>query len=84
MLRPTMKIEVYAQSFCPFCRAAVELLESRDIPFTHHQMDGRDAELAEKKREYGHGTIPIVIVDGELIGGYQELLQLENAGKLTA
>lgn len=79
-----MKIEVYSQSYCPFCRAALELLESRGVPFTLHQMDGRDAELAEKKRELGHRTIPIVLVDGELIGGYQELAALERSGGLQA
>ena len=79
-----MKIEIYTQSFCPFCRAALELLESRDIEYTHHLMDGKNSELAAIKRERGHSTIPIVLVDGELIGGYQELLKLDSDGLLQA
>jgi glutaredoxin len=79
-----MKIEIYTQSYCPFCRAAIELLESSGVEYTHHSMDGKDAELAEVKRERSHSTIPIVLVDGELIGGYQELMKLEADGQLQA
>ena len=77
-----MNLEIYTQSYCPFCRAALELLEAAGIDFVHHQMDGKDAELNDAKRQHNHPTIPIVLVDGQLIGGYQELMALEASGKL--
>jgi glutaredoxin len=78
-----MKIEIYSQSHCPFCRSALQLLESRGLEYTHHDMDGKHTELAEAKRRWGHPTVPIVIIDGELIGGCQELMRLDASGGLA-
>ncbi|MHC4376506.1 MAG: glutaredoxin domain-containing protein [Planctomycetota bacterium] len=77
-----MKIELYTWTTCPFCVRAKDLLKSKGVDFTEHVMDGKDAELNEVKRKYQHNTVPIVIVDGNLIGGYTELAALDRAGSL--
>lgn len=77
-----MKIELYTWTTCPFCVRAKDLLKSKGVDFTEHVMDGKDAELNEVKRKYQHSTVPIVIVDGNLIGGYTELAALDRAGSL--
>lgn len=77
-----MQIDIYTQSYCGFCRAALDLLRSRGVDFVHHDMDGKGAELSEIKRRYGHPTIPVVLIDGELVGGYTELARLDAAGRL--
>ncbi len=79
-----MKIEIYTQSHCPFCKAAIELLDSRGVTYVHHLMDGQATELDEAKRKHNHNTIPIVVIDDALIGGYQELLKLDADGGLEA
>lgn len=78
-----MKAELYTWSSCPFCIRAKELLEQRGVPYEEHVMDGRDAELAEVKRRHGHGSVPIVLLDGEFVGGYSELATLDRDGRLT-
>lgn len=77
-----MKIELYTWTACPFCVRAKDLLKSKGVDFTEHVMDGKDAELNEVKRKYQHSTVPIVIVDGNLVGGYTELAALDRAGSL--
>ena len=67
-----MKAELYTWSTCPFCVRAKGLLEKHDVSYVEHVMDGKNAELAEVKRRYGHSTVPIVLLDGEFVGGVEE------------
>jgi glutaredoxin 3 len=73
---PAMRAELYTTAFCPFCRRAKQLLEQHHVPYVEHAMDGKPEELREVKRRYGHPTVPIVILDGEFIGGCDELERL--------
>ena len=77
-----MKAELYTWSTCPFCLRAKRFLEAREIPYTEHVMDDRPDELEEVKAKYGHSTVPIILLDGEFIGGSAELEALATAGKL--
>ena len=66
-------IVLYTTSWCPFCHRAKALLEAEGLAYTEHVMDDRPRELDEAKRTYGHPTVPIVLFDGELVGGATEL-----------
>ena len=77
-----MKAEIYTWSTCPFCRAAVQLLKERGVTYDEHVMDGLDEELNEIKTRYSHSTVPIVLIDGEFIGGFDALQAADQAGTL--
>jgi glutaredoxin 3 len=77
-----MDIQLYTSTYCPFCVRAKALLDSKGLAYTEHVMDGRDAELRAIKRQYGHSTVPIVVVDGRLVGGSDELQEMADAGEL--
>lgn len=77
-----MKVELYTSSWCPFCIRAKQILDNRQVTYTEFVMDGKDAELNEVKQKYGHSTVPIVVIDDELVGGCDELQALDAAGKL--
>jgi glutaredoxin 3 len=77
-----MEITLYTSSTCPFCIRAKALLDSKGLAYTEHIMDTRQDELAKVKAEYGHGTVPLILIDGKLIGGASELGALDTAGKL--
>jgi glutaredoxin 3 len=79
-----MKAELWTWASCPFCVAAIDLLEARGVEYTNHVMDGRNAELSEIKRQYGHRTVPIILLDGEFIGGFDQLRAIDARGKLVA
>ena len=70
-----MNIELYTWTTCPFCMRAKALLDQKGLEYTEHVMDGKNAELNEAKKRYGHSTVPIVVFDGELVGGFTELAQ---------
>lgn len=77
-----MQVTIYTQTTCPFCIRAKGILDELEIPYTEHVMDGKNAELKGLKLEYGHSTVPIILLDGKYIGGCDELEDLEAAGKL--
>ena len=78
-----MKAVIYTWTFCPFCVRAKSVLEGLGIEYDERVMDGKDEELEGLKRQYGHSTVPIILLDGEFIGGCDELMELERAGKLV-
>lgn len=74
-------IQVYTTTFCPFCEAAKKLLTERNIPF--ETIDVSDPEeKAALKEKTGWRTVPQIFIEGKLIGGYQELAELDRKGEL--
>jgi glutaredoxin 3 len=77
-------VTLYTTEACPFCTSAKKLLAKRNIDYTEINLardpDGR-AQLTEKT---GMFTFPQIVIDGESIGGFQELLAADRAGKLPA
>ena len=77
-----MEITLYTLSSCPHCMRAVALLESKGLAFTNHVMDDDFAGLNAAKAQWGHPTVPIVIIDGVLVGGADALFARDAAGGL--
>jgi glutaredoxin 3 len=77
-----MNITIYSLSTCPFCYQAKQLLDAKGIDYTLHELDSNPAELNAAKKKWGHPTVPIVIVDGKLIGGATELQAFAAKGGL--
>ena len=75
-------VMLYTTEACPFCTSAKKLLAKREIPYTEINLardpDGRQ-ELIEKTGMY---TFPQIVIDGQSIGGFQELLAADRAGRL--
>lgn len=75
------KIEVYTTSYCPFCDAAKHLLKSLGLDFTEINVDDPEKKEALKQKT-GWRTVPQIFIDGKMIGGYQELAEMERKGLL--
>lgn len=64
---------------CPYGLLAKRMLEDADIPFDDRLLTSRE-EVDEFKSEQGVDTTPQVFIDGERIGGSEELAEyLESA-----
>ena len=76
------QIIVYVTDYCPYCHAAIELLKKRNL--SHQVVDVSDpAKKMALKAKTGWQTVPQIFIDDKLIGGYQELVALDRAGKLN-
>lgn len=69
-----MNVIVYGKANCPYCENAVDLLEDLELPYQYISVDHMSTEDKENlKKEWNMKTVPIIIVEGKLIGGYQQL-----------
>ena len=79
----TSRVIVYSTSYCGFCFAAKALLEREGIAFETVDVTNDPRTRAELVlRTNGRRTVPVILVDGKPIGGYQELAALVRAGQL--
>jgi glutaredoxin 3 len=76
-------VVVYTTSYCPYCTAAKGLLDRKGIAYTEVDVTGDiDERLRLVERSGGRRTVPQIFIDGESIGGYDELVELDRAGRL--
>ena len=77
------KVEVYSTSYCPYCMRAKALLRSKRVEFDEIDVTD-DPELRAKmvKRSGGRRTVPEIFINGQIIGGCDELYELEQSGEL--
>jgi len=73
------RIQIYTTDFCGFCVAAKRLLDERGIAYDEVDLSGDPALRQEVSDKYGWMTVPIVLGDGELIGGFTELAALDKS-----
>lgn len=77
------KIEIYTGSNCAYCSAAKNLLNQRGLDFEELHIDQdptkRDEMLARAKRR----TIPQIFINGEHLGGFDDLASADRSGKLA-
>jgi glutaredoxin 3 len=77
------RVEVYTTPSCPFCVLAKRLLQARGIPFDEIDV-GADAALrVELVRRTGRRTVPQIFIDGDSIGGFEELAALDASTRLA-
>ncbi len=79
------EIEIYTQYFCPYCDRAKALLDSKGKPYLEHDAPGGSAaRRAAMERSGGRSSVPQIFIGGQHIGGCDELVALDRAGKLDA
>jgi glutaredoxin 3 len=78
-----MEIEVYTQSWCPYCSRAISLLSAKGVAVREIRAPHGSAERAEAtRRSGGRTTVPQIFIGGRHIGGCDDLVALDRAGKL--
>lgn len=75
-------IEIYTKDYCPYCYRAKKLLQAKGAAFTEYDVTGDPVKEQEMRDRSGRTTVPEIFVDGQLIGGCDDLYALETAEKL--
>ena len=76
-------VVIYTRPFCGYCARAVSLLAQKGVAFTEIEA-GMDPDKRREmmQRSGGRATFPQIFIGGAHIGGCDEMLALERAGKL--
>ncbi len=78
------KIEIYTQPWCPYCERAVHLLTTKGVEFNEIDApQGSKARVEARERSGGRTSAPQIFIDGQHIGGCDDLVALDRAGKLN-
>ncbi len=77
------EIEIYTTKVCPYCVKAKRLLDAKDVDYVERDVTGDDAAReALLVRSGGQRTVPQIFINGQHIGGCDNLYALEEEGKL--
>ncbi|RMH05346.1 MAG: glutaredoxin 3 [Planctomycetota bacterium] len=77
------EIEIYTKTTCPYCTMAKKLLEAKGQTWTEINLDDQPERLEEMlERSGGRRTVPEIFINGELVGGYDDLARLQAEGRL--
>jgi glutaredoxin 3 len=76
-------VEIYTQPWCPYCTRAMHVLTTKGIEY--HEINaphGSPARQESRDRSGGRTSVPQIFIDGQHIGGCDDMLALDRAGKL--
>jgi len=73
---------VYTTDMCPYCRSAKALLDKRGVAYEEINL-ARDPDSRNQLAQLtGMTTFPQIVIAGESIGGFDQLLAADRAGRL--
>ena len=75
-------VTIYIKSWCPYCRAAKELLDRKGVAYDAIDIEERAEARAEMIERAGRSTVPQVFVGSRHVGGNDDLQALERRGEL--
>jgi glutaredoxin 3 len=76
------KITVYSTDPCSFCDRAKELLKMRALDFEEINLAKDSVGRAQLAERTGMISFPQIVIDGEVVGGFRELVQADMSGRL--
>jgi len=72
-----MQVEVYSRKNCVFCTKVKAWFSSRGIPYVEHDVtQGEDFSRMQQRLPEAR-SIPQIVIEGYLIGGFETLMQYE-------
>ena len=76
-------IMMYSTAICPFCVQAERLLRAKGVAdIAKVRVDLEPARRQEMMQKTGSRTVPQIYIGALHIGGYDDLVALDRAGKL--
>jgi len=74
---------IYSTTWCPSCVSAKRLLDLKNIAYTEINIENENISRGKLEEIAGASTIPQIIINDKSIGGFDNLLKLEQTGELN-
>ena len=75
-------VEMYVNSWCPYCAAARALLGSKGVKVAEIDIEALPERRAEMITRSGRQTVPQIFIGPTHVGGYDDMAALDRVGKL--
>jgi len=77
------RIEIYTTRYCGYCRSAKALLTRKGVTFSEIDVTGdQEGRSRMVERANGRMTVPQIFIGSTHVGGFDDLYDLEQDGKL--
>lgn len=77
-------VMMYSTGMCPYCVQAERLLRAKGVAdIAKVRVDLEPARRVEMMERTGRRTVPQIYIGDTHVGGYDDLVALERAGKLA-
>jgi len=76
------KVVMYCTATCQYCHKAEKLLLKKGAKIDKIFIEGNKPKIKEMLKRSRRNTVPQIFIDGEHIGGFDELVVLDKKGKL--
>ena len=77
-------IEIYTRPGCGYCVSAKRLLSSRDLDYVEHDTAKDQQRFAEMLQRTKGRTFPQIFIDGQSVGGFDQLMELDKQATLKS
>jgi len=75
--------EIYFKSWCSYSQRALALLESKGVDYKAIDLTHDAYELEQEMRDRaGRKSVPQIFINGQHIGGYDDITALDSVGEL--
>ncbi|KTC82564.1 glutaredoxin 3 [Legionella cherrii] len=76
------EVIIYSTAYCPYCVRAKELLQQKQVSFTEIRVDVQPELRDEMITKSGRRTVPQIFINGQHVGGCDDLYALDAQGNL--
>ena len=77
------QITMYCTGVCPYCTMAERLLKRKGVEVIEKiRVDLDPPKMAEMMEKTGRRTVPQIYIDDFHVGGFDDLAELDQEGKL--
>lgn len=76
------QIEIYSTQQCPYCVRARALLNAKGLDYEEIDVSVDQQIMHHMIERSGQRSVPQIFIDGESVGGYEQLAKLDSRGEL--
>jgi glutaredoxin 3 len=76
------QVVMYSTNWCPYCERARRVLAAKNVAIEEIDIESEPAKRAEMHARSGRRSVPQIFIGDHHVGGSDDLLALEAAGKL--
>lgn len=78
-------IEIYVKDHCPYCDRAIDLLQSKHLPFIVIDLQDHPERIPEMiQRSSNRRSVPQIFINNQHIGGCDDLYSMNAQGLLDS
>ena len=77
-------IKISTTNWCPYCKMAKRYFDEQEMSYEEINIEEKGMSREELQKVTGGMSVPQIVIDDEVIGGYDNLMAMASAGELPA